>query len=80
MLQVLMEVLKALVSKLQSLELAVEPVATEPQEGAELFQEVDPEPGGAVDKDQVRVSKFSHWSVCSICHWSCCRMSQNPPL
>ncbi|KAG5837485.1 hypothetical protein ANANG_G00239760 [Anguilla anguilla] len=53
MLQVLMEVLKALVNKLQSLEQAVEPVATEPQEGSELFLEADSEPGDGVSKDQV---------------------------
>ncbi|XP_035242197.1 nucleolar pre-ribosomal-associated protein 1 [Anguilla anguilla] len=52
-LQVLMEVLKALVNKLQSLEQAVEPVATEPQEGSELFLEADSEPGDGVSKDQV---------------------------
>ncbi|KAJ8368561.1 hypothetical protein SKAU_G00085890 [Synaphobranchus kaupii] len=58
-LRVLMEVLKALVSKLQSLEQAVKPVATEPQEGSELFLEEDSEPGGGVNKDQVLLAALS---------------------
>ncbi|KAJ8391476.1 hypothetical protein AAFF_G00089500 [Aldrovandia affinis] len=63
-LSTLMEVLRALVRKLQSWEQAVEPVVTDTLEGSELFLEVNAEPEESVNKDQVLLavltSIFTH--------------------
>ncbi|KAG7471205.1 hypothetical protein MATL_G00121940 [Megalops atlanticus] len=49
----LMAVLQALVDKLQSIEQPGEPMATDSQEGSDLFLDVNAAPGGGANKDQV---------------------------